>query len=413
MSYHDKDRPYSSSGSISSATSHTDHDLEREIARLFHERAEQIHFTPELRARILRRGRIGRPVHHRPQWSFAGLAVAALLLIIALGAISFPYSAQSTPSPIRYSMLKMVTVPDTLAHGGSLLSLDPTEQHLAYQPAGQAGVLYTADLANPVGSNALVMRDALDSSWAPDGSALVATIKPEGTSVPLLALAPLGTYMHPLAHNALAASWQPTAHNQIAYAIQEDRHIQLWVTTPTGDHASLQAALTIPLPVQRLIWSKNGQWLALVAANTIPSTSAQGGQALYVMNARTQHVQTIIPTGTMSIGKVAWSPDSNYLTYELTDEQGRTTLQTIDTANQPIFAIHPRGRLQGWSWSPNSQTLIYSDGGALHTYALHGQDLAFPQEKAQYSDPFWLSDGKILALRLTDGGEQLVYLGHS
>jgi WD40-like Beta Propeller Repeat len=61
----------------------------------------------------------------------------------------------------------------------------------------------------------------------------------------------------------------------------------------------------------------------------------------------------------------------------------------------------------GWSWSPDSNTLVYSDGGKLTAYTLQGPGLVFPATQDSRIDPFWLPNGNLLYLQLTNGVDKL------
>ncbi|GCE17184.1 PD40 domain-containing protein [Dictyobacter kobayashii] len=391
----------------------TDNALDARISRFLHKEAEKIHFTPELRNSILQKVPSRRPLR-RNHITFAVLASAAAL-ILALSSLTYFALHPATQAGIHYTLGKEISVAPELADGGLLLSLDPTEQHIVYQPANQVGVLYTADLDDPVQSNELAMRYARDMAWAPDGSALVATVTPTNTVHPLLALVPKGQYMHLLGHNnALAANWSPTNANEIMFAQQQNGKTQLWSTNTSGAPATLQVSMSEPLLVQHMIWSPNGHNLALVVSQSGAVTREslnEPERAIYVMDLQNNKLTRLVTPGSFTIGNVAWSPDGNKLTYEQIAANKKVILQTINMS-QPDeqTSITPQHQLAGWSWSSDSRALVYSDGGKLTAYVFHGTPIVFPQTQQQLTSPFWLKNGQILCMQITNGKGNLTLL---
>lgn len=390
-----------------------EHQLASQLTQLFDEEARQVEFTPELRRRILANL---PPRRRQPFYStrlFIGSLATAAVLVLALtiGLLNLPHTSAPTPS---YTVASTLSAPATLANGGHLLSLDPTGQYLVYQPANQPGVLYTANISDPLNSEAKVMEDAVDAAWAPDGSALVATIVPAGGTQPLLALAPTGKYMHTLGPTASAASWLPTAKQQITYVTPTAQQTKLWTITPDASTSHNLATMDISLPVQHLAWSPDGQELALVV--TTPATSAaealnQPARGIYLMNAQNSAIEEIIKPGNFHIGAVQWSPRNHYLTYEQIDDNGQTTLHAYDIGNhKDIFTIAIKQTLNGWSWSPDGQALLYSDGGRLTIYTVQGHETHLPHLDASQVSPQYLKDGRILYLESNHGSTKLVIL---
>jgi WD40 repeat protein len=387
--------------------------LEIHLTRFLQEQAERIEFTPQMRTTIIQR----LPARRKPgprRFLAPAFALAATLLLVFSIAV---YLLQNQQPVHQYTVTQTITAPAELANGGQLISLDPTEHHLVYQPANQPGLMYVADIKDPVTTNFLAMRYAHDVAWSPDGSELVTTVSPEGTPQPLLALVRVGQYMNPLGPDAQAASWSPTSAQQIIYVTQSDGQLQLWSITPTGHQAKSLRTMNVSLPVQHLLWTRDGQKLALIATNRTASSSTaqnQSASAIYVMDAHTSTLSEVVQPGTFTIGRVGWSPDKHYLTYEQADAQGHTTLHAKDINQQKeLFTLDIQKKLVGWSWSPDNRALIYSDGGMLRTYTLHGIAIKLPKTDATQYYPFWLKDGRILYMHITNGIGQLVFLSQS
>lgn len=387
--------------------------LETHLAQALDERASHIHFTSQMRQRVL--DRIAQ--HHQHATSPWLIIALACLLLLVVGSSTLFYThyhgshapASSIPT-IIYAVQTLIATPPELAQGGQIISLDPTGQHLIYQPANQPGVMYMADIADPIESNLLVMRYAHDVTWAPDGSALATTVSPAGAQVPLLALVPLGKYMSPLGEKAEAACWLPTSPQEITYTTHSSQQTHLWSTTPQGHSATIVATMDTPLTVLHLAWSLDGQQLALVVA--LPTTStAPSSQAIYLMNARTHALQTLIAPDNVSLSTLFWSPDQRYLAYAQTNAQGITSLQALSlSAPQSHISIPLRHPLLGWSWSPDSHSLVYSDGGVLKAFTLRDPGIVFPGTSAQRIDPFWLPNGNLLYLNITQGSGKLAIM---
>jgi hypothetical protein len=279
--------------------------FETRLTQALNKRAAPLHFTPEMRSNLMQR------ISKYRQPLFSSWLVFALICLILISSTSlfyiFLHHTQSIPlkPSVTYAIDKFISAPDELAQGGQLVSLDPTGQHLVYQPANQPGVMYMTDLADPIKSNTLVMRYAHDVAWAPDGSALVTTVSPEGSQTPLLALVPQGKYMYPLGQKAEACSWLPTSNQRITYTTHSANQTNLWSTTPTEHTQNVVASMNTPLDVLHMAWSFNGEQLAMVVSIPSSINNAPAQQALYLMNAQTQALQELVPPASVALGAVA------------------------------------------------------------------------------------------------------------
>ena len=381
---------------------HPEHILEARISHALQKQAAHIQFSGELRNHIMQ----NLPSQHRTgqrRFLVPAFALAAVLLIVF--SLSTYLLLNQQPS-IHYTLHQVITVPPELAHGGQLLSLDPTGQRLVYQPANQSGVMYTANISDPLTSNVLAMRYAHTVGWSPDGTELITTVLPEGATNPLLALVRVGEYMKPLGPDAEAASWSSTSTQQILYITQAHNRTQLWTTTPAGQASQQIASMNISLPVQQMVWSHDGQKLALLMTN-----ENGRGNTLSVMDARTHTLNTIVKTDIQTIGTLSWSPDKHDLLYQQSDARGHTTLHALDVdQHKELFALTIQKKLAGWSWSPDSNAIVYSDGGTLHTYTLQGMTIQLPHSDAGQYYPFWLKDGHILYMNVVHEEGQLAIL---
>jgi dipeptidyl aminopeptidase/acylaminoacyl peptidase len=381
------------------------------LTHVLHTQAERIHFTPQLRNTIIQRLSPRRKAVPRRRLALASTLAAVFLLIFSL-ITALLHLGQAAVQ--QFALTQTIAAPAELAHGGQLLSLDPTEHHLVYQPMNQPGVMYVADISNPVASNFLAMRYAHDVDWSPDGSQLVTTVSPEGASQPLLALVRVGQYMNPLGKDAEAASWSPTSPQQIIYATQIGDQLRLWQTTPSGHTAQALQTVQVALSVQHMLWSQDGQKLALIATQeNASSASLQSlpAQAIYIMDARTNTLSEVVQPGNFTIGTVGWSPSKHYLTYEQSDALGHTTLHTLAVdQHKELFHVTLQKKLLGWSWAPDDHALVYSDGGTLRAYTLSGPTIQFPQTSATECYPFWLKNGHILYMHITNGVGKLAFL---
>jgi len=385
--------------------------LETRIAHVLQDQATHVQFTPVQRERVMRRI-AARPKQTRVS-APALVFVASLVVILSFAVYLFTsVSPRPVTATTHYTVSTTLNTPSTLANGGHLVSLDPTQHHIVYEATNEPGLMYTADLSDPVGSSLLAMRYARDVAWSPDGSALVTTIYPSNITEPLLALVHTGQYMDTLGHAALAASWSPTSNLEIVYVTQENGMTKLWRTAPSKGHsATLIATLPISSLVQRLIWSHDGHTLALITTTgqtPSPQLLKQPGNAIYIVDMNTQRVHELPVTENAAIGNVALSPDGHYLTYEQDDN----VLHTVDITKQhEAFTITVQHKLLGWSWSADSNTLVYSDGGTLVAHVLHGTHITFPKTDAAY--PLYLTDGRILTMNRTNGVGELEILARN
>ncbi|MBX5449010.1 hypothetical protein [Thermogemmatispora sp.] len=390
--------------------------LEEIIRRALEEQAAQIHFSPELRTRILS----GLPPRslQRSRWRRSRLALAlaatlTLLLCLVLVLLLFLPRAPQPPATaiLRYQVAQTLAAPPALAQGGRLVAVDPTGQHLVIQDGRDPGVMYTASLSDPVSSQVLAMREAHDAAWSPDGSALVTVVTPPGASQPLLALVPYGQYMYPLGEAALAATWTPgTGSTTITYVTGTNGQTQLWQTTRGGHPPQLLATMNLRLTVQHLAWSPDGRYLALLAS----SEGLSGpGRAIYLMEHETGQVKALVPVGDFTITSFGWSPDGQRLTYARRDAKGQTLLITLAIPDgRPLLSLPVAGELDGWSWSPDSHDLVYSASGRLHVHIFAGPSIRLPQPEAGARQlfPFWLRDGRLLIVHVAANGQRSLQL---
>lgn len=393
-----------------------DEHLEARITHYLHAQAQRVCVTPELHLRL--RTIPFRQRRRAVQRTTMTVLVLAITLLLLGGGIATCVIATRTSSPssqgITYTMQKTISVAEPLAHGGQILSLDPTEHYFVYQPAHQSGIIYTSSIADPQQSNTLAMRDAYDMAWSSNGSALVATILSGANNHPLLALVPTGQYMHLLGYPALAASWSPRNDQTIMYVAQTGGQTQMWQTSADGTTATKLMTMKRPLLVQHMIWSPNGHYLALVIGSIgtlTRDTLSEPAHTIYVINTQKHTSQHIVEPGDFTLGKVAWSPDSHNITFERTDPQGHTLVQNVNISNPTQrFQIVPHHQLEGWSWSPESNAIVYSDGGSLQAHVLSGHPITFAQQNNESVTPFWLKDGSILCVQIVQGIGKLTYL---
>lgn len=275
-------------------------------------------------------------------------------------------------------------------------------------------MMYTTDLADPIAQNKLAMRYARDVSWAPDGSALITTIYPANETVPLLALVHTGHYMQLLGTTALAASWHPSASNEITSITETGTQVTLWNSTPDGKSVQAFKTFTLPLVAQRLSWSPDGRFLAILATpgNSPSAQLIQGpSHAIYLFDTEQNSVRTLVMPGSFSIGSLAWSPDGKILTYEQIGAQGQESLHALKPVNhQTLFTLNLQDPLLGMDWSPDNRALVYSDGGVLHAYTLSGSAIQFARLTGTASSPFWLDNQQVLYLAINQAAGQLTLL---
>lgn len=383
----------------------TDHALGERISHLFHEHAEHVQFTPELREKIMRQVPSRR--ERRPVFVIALASAAILILALTFNVYLSQLMQPTIQHGIQYTSSRELSVSSELAKGGQLFSVDPSEQRVVYQPAQQNGVFYMARLNDLVTSNTLVMRYARDMAWSPDGSDLVATVSPEGSFLPLLALVPAGQYMHLLGHDALAATWSPKDSQEITYTIPDHGQTQLWSTNKDGQSSKLLATMPLSLLVKHMLWSSDGRYLAMTVASTAtptPTTLNQPAHAIYVMDMQTNSLRTFTTPIGSTIGNLAWSPAGKNLAYEQIDAHGKSLLEVVNLMKATDhFDIVPQHQLQGWSWSPDGRALAYSDGGTLQAHISYGQKVTFPQGSSKLISPFWLKNGTILCVHTNQG----------
>ncbi len=417
---HEQQNHHTQLGGQQSPMTGFDHNLETRITRVLHDHAQHIHMTPALRRRFLQH----LPTHaaHKERKkrlvSLTALVAAVFVLTCGLYSLHFLFPPHPIGSVLAYSTSTTLLTPSQLAQGGTLVSLDPTGQHLVYEPANQPGVMYVTDIAHPVTHNVLTMRNAYSVAWSPDGSALVTTVYSDKTNEPLLALASIGQYMHPLQKNVLAASWSPTSAQEITFVSggQQRSQPQLWTISPTGTSSHLLATMSIPLLIQGMYWSPDGHTLAMLATTaSVPSQQAlEGpGRALYLMNAHSGAIEQVIAPGDFTLSNLTWSPNSRALLYvqqNLQNGQETTSLRALDVSTQRTLFTLPVQHLRGFSWSPQSSALIYSENGILHTYTTGNTPITLPTLSDLADYPIWLPDGRILYLHIHNGLGQLALL---
>jgi dipeptidyl aminopeptidase/acylaminoacyl peptidase len=388
--------------------------LEHRISHYLREKANHISFTPAMRMQVMQR--ISRQTTTRTL-PFSALAVALVVILLITGIITYSLSINHTPAQVNssttYTVSQTLPVSQNLASGGTIVSLDPTQQHFVYQPDHTTGIFYTANLSDPLDSSTLAMRYAQTMNWSPDGSALVATVEPSQNPSRALALVPTGGYMHVIRPNTPAASWTPTVKNEVTFVTQQHQQTQLWSLDVASNTTHLLTTLPLSLPIQDILWSSDNRELALITA---ASTRSPQNRAIFLMDAQTHTLHTLVAPGSFTISTVEWSPNNQYLAYTRVDPSGHDSLQIVNPiqpSQQFGVAIN---RLQGWSWSPDSKNLVYSDSGTLKTYTTnsnHTTTLSISTND-QFSSPFWLKDGRLVCLQLspstTSSHTNLVFL---
>ena len=394
--------------------------LEGHIARLLQEQASHIQFTATLRNRVMQRltphASMQKNTRHLPALSVAIVSLVLLISVMSVLSTLPIFHPSSVSHAIQFTVDKTYRTPDQLTHNGQLVSLDPTGHTLIYGVATQPGVMYTTNLSNPVSTNILAMKDAREATWLPDGSALVATIDAGGAHNPQLALVPTGKYMYLLGHEALTAGWSPIA-KEITYVTFEQGLTHIWATSSTGQNAHMIATLPISSLVQHIVWSPNGQQLALLATaaqQSSPQFLNASSRAIYIMNSTTKAVYELVKPGNEILSSLSWSPNGRLLTYVGQNMQsGQTTLYTFNMSkSQLLFTVRLHSALQGFSWSPDSRVLLYSDGGALQSYVVYGQALQLPTvtTATTMTYPLWLNINHILFIETVHSIGQLTQL---
>lgn len=136
-------------------------------------------------------------------------------------------------------------------------------------------------------------------------------------------------------------------------------------------------------------------------------------RSIYLMDAHTLQLQQLSIPAHSTIGALRWSPNGRYLAYEQTDAHQHTTLQVISAdSKKTLFQLIPQQTLQGWNWSNDSQSVLYSAGGTLHVHMLATQatNISFPKTNGQQISPFYLKDGRILYVQVLKQKETLIIL---
>jgi len=393
-------------------------EVEERVTHVLDERARRVQLSPTLHAQIIQNLPRKRGARASRRGLLLAYALAGVLVIILGLVFGIAHMLQSSPGRsapgLVFQQERTLPTPTQLEQEGAFLSLDPTGQYLVYGIANQEGVMYTTSLAAPLADNRLAMENARDISWAPDGSALVTTIYPSLKDGPQLALVPIGQYMHVLGKQALASAWLPTSRSAITYITQANGQAVLWQITPQGQQAHLLFTFPLPFLVQRLVWSPDARYLAILSAAD-PSASAaniQGAsRAIFLFDTRDSSLRELVAPGAFTLDSLAWSPNGHILSYEQRATHGSNLLVSFDaTANKVIATIPLQKQLQGLSWSPDSRDLIYSDGGVFRVYSLDHASIVFPRLAGRATYPLWLDSRHLLYLALTQNGGQLVEL---
>lgn len=394
--------------------------IEARISQVLHDRASRVQFTPAHRAEVMQRLPSRRQLSIRSRLIPAFSLAAAILLILSIATYVVVTQAIHRPVPVAstiFVMNKTYSTPSQLSLGGQLVSLDPTGQNIVYGVTNQAGIMYTTDLADPIKSNQLAMRYALDATWAPDGSALVTTIYPQSVVTPLLALVPTGQFMHTLGKEASAASWLPTSIRTITYITQVDGNATLWEIDSNGQNARAIGTMSLSLLAQHLSWSSNGRYLAILATggSASPHILLQGpSKAIYIFDKQTASInKLVLPVDTI-VTSALWAPGGDILSYVTMDTQGHSTINTISVSTQKLlFTIGLKHQFLGMNWSPDGRVLVYSDGGILQSHVLHGPSIQFANIHAAASYPLWQDNHHLIYMSITNNIGQLTQLAES
>ncbi|MDD1751283.1 MAG: hypothetical protein LUO89_15580 [Methanothrix sp.] len=94
-----------------------------------------------------------------------------------------------------------------------------------------------------------------------------------------------------------------------------------------------------------------------------------------------------------------WSPDGKAIAFKAGINQV-TGLYLVDTSGANIRLLRAAGNLVGYSWSPDSRWIVFSDSGNLYKVTVNGDSLTQLTALTTDTEPGWSYDGtKILFLR--------------
>ena len=114
-------------------------ELDERIAQSMRVATSTIHFTPEMRSATLARIAQPRTSATRKPRLLAAIALLAVFIVVAGLTITLvrllPTAAPSSATT-SFSYEKTFATPNQLAHGGTLVSLDPTGQRIVYVDGG-------------------------------------------------------------------------------------------------------------------------------------------------------------------------------------------------------------------------------------------------------------------------------------
>ncbi len=94
-----------------------------------------------------------------------------------------------------------------------------------------------------------------------------------------------------------------------------------------------------------------------------------------------------------------WSTDGTTIAFKAVINQV-AGLYLVDTSGANVRLLHPANNLAGYTWSPDSRWMVFSDSGNLYRIRADGDSLSQLTAAATDLEPGWSYDGtKILFLR--------------
>ena len=191
----------------------------------------------------------------------------------------------------------------------------------------------------------------------------------------------------------------------LALVTVQNNQQSIYLTTASGTPRACLATLASTAQVQLPSWSPSGQYIAFVLAYSKDGGLSQAF-TLYVVNGDGSNPHPVsAPVTGLSY---SWSPDSQHIVFS---QQGVLTVTNLSGAVTPLLSSSEAGDFSP-AWSPDGKLIAYTRNDGLYVVSANGTNSHnvsnpahnLPDSADQY--PIWSPDSQHIAFRSIRDGAQ-------
>src|SRR5579859_5544205 len=196
----------------------------------------------------------------------------------------------------------------------------------------------------------------------------------------------------------------------LALVSVQNKQQSIALANADGSGRACLASLASTAQAQVPAWSPDGAHLAFVLAYS-PDGGLSSAFTLYVVDADGSNPHAVSP----SVGGLSysWSPDSQHLVYSV---QGLLAVTDLNGAATPLLKNGEKGDFSP-AWSPDGKMIAYSRNDGIYAVNADGSNARnvsnaahanLPDSADQY--PFWSPNSQQIAFRSTRDSSEQVYV---